>query len=197
MDKISALMDGELAREDAVRLVTDIRERGALREAWATYHLIGAALRGEPCADCGVMRSVSIRLTEEPTVLAPRRMSNETKRRWALPSLAAAAAVASVTWMALETQQGGVGQLVASPASHVVVPAMGGVSNIGTAVPFSEYPRVVHFSDEAPSTVPIQFSEREFDAYLLAHQEFSPSNTLQGLAPYVRTVTSGALETRR
>lgn len=59
MDKISALMDGELAHEDAARLVTDIRQRNALREAWATYHLIGEALRGEPCPDCGVAQSVS------------------------------------------------------------------------------------------------------------------------------------------
>jgi sigma-E factor negative regulatory protein RseA len=193
MDKISALMDGELARDEAARLVVDIRQRDGLREAWATYHLIGEAMRGEACADCGVMRSVARQLAQEPTVLAPRRISGEIGRRWALPSLAAAAAVASVTWMAVETQRGGSGQPIATPASHMVVPAVA----IQSSIPLPEYSQSVHLPGQASSSVSIQFSAREFDAYLMAHQEFSPSNTLQGLAPYVRTVTSGAVETGR
>ena len=193
MDKISALMDGELTREEAVGLVADIRERAALRETWATYHLIGDALRSEACADCDVASAVAKRLAAEPTVLAPqRRMPPGLGRRWGLPSLAAAAAVATVTWMAVETQQGPGVQPLAAPASHMVVPA------VGSAIPLSEYSQSVHLPAQASSPpAPIQFSAREFDAYLRAHQEFSPSNTLQGLAPYVRTVTSGAVETGR
>jgi sigma-E factor negative regulatory protein RseA len=152
-------------------------------------------MRGEPCSDCTVMRSVSGRLTEEPTVLAPRRSSGDTKRRWALPSLAAAAAVATVTWMALETQQGGGAQPVAAGIMQpVVVPEFSGN---GAQHLIRELTQTVNVSGQATTAAPIQFPAREFDAYLLAHQEFSPSNTLQGLAPYVRTVTSGALETRR
>jgi sigma-E factor negative regulatory protein RseA len=192
MDEISALMDGELTRDEASRLVLEIRERGALREAWATYHLIGDAIRSEPCADCGVMQSVSERLSDEPTVLAPRPLSGKPRRRWALPSLAAAAAVASVTWIALETQQGAVEEPVTamSTSRASAVPVVG----VETSLRFPDYAQVVNFPGQTPT--PIQFSAREFDAYLLAHQEFSPSNTLQGLAPYVRTVTSGVLETR-
>jgi sigma-E factor negative regulatory protein RseA len=189
MDRISALVDGELAREDAARLVADLRDKQALRETWATYHLIGEALRGEPCADCAVAGSVAKRLAAEPTVLAPRRISGEIGRRWALSSLAAAAAVASVTWIAVETQQGGSAQPTAMPASQLIVPA------VQTSVQFPEY-QSVHMTGQSPTPVPIQFSAREFDAYLRAHQEFSPSTTLQGLAPYVRTVT-GTAETGR
>jgi sigma-E factor negative regulatory protein RseA len=192
MDKISALMDGELARDETARLVADIRHRDGLRETWATYHLIGEVLRGEPCADCGVVHSVARRLAEEPTVLAPRRVSGEIGRRWALPSLAAAAAVAAVTWMAVETQQAAPLPPLATPASHTVVPTVA----VQPVLPVPEYTQsVAHIPAQAPT--PIQFSAREFDAYLMAHQEFSPSNTLQGLAPYVRTVTSGAVETGR
>lgn len=192
MDKISTLMDGELTRDEAARLVADVRERGALREAWATYHLIGDAIRGEPCGDSGVARLVSSRLADEPTVLAPRPAAEKARGRWALPSLAAAAAVAIVSWMALETQQAA----VEAPPARLPV-SLPGVPNYPVeGFPGSAgYESVVNISD--PSPVPIQISAREFDAYLLAHQEFSPSNTLQGLAPYVRTVTSGALETRR
>jgi hypothetical protein len=35
------------------------------------------------------------------------------------------------------------------------------------------------------------------DDYLLAHQGYSPRNLLQGVAPYVRTVSGQALEGRR
>ncbi|MCC7080177.1 MAG: sigma-E factor negative regulatory protein [Burkholderiales bacterium] len=192
MDKISALMDGELARDEAAHLVAEIRQRGGLREAWATYHLIGDALRGEPCVDCGVLQSVAKELVKEPTVLAPRRIGGEIGRRWALPSLAAAAAVASVTWVAMETLQGEMVQPTATPASHLVVPA---VDVRSPSISLSEYTQPVHASPQTP--VPIQISARQFDAYLMAHQEFSPSTMLQGLAPYVRTVTSGAVETGR
>jgi sigma-E factor negative regulatory protein RseA len=196
MDKISALMDGELARVEAARLVAGLREgdaeRNALRETWTTYHLIGEALRGEPCPDCGVVQSVAKRLQQEPTVLAPRRLPDDFGRRWGLPSLAAAAAVASVSWMAFQTQQVDVGP-TAIPASHMVVPAVA----VQSSIPLPEYSQSVHLPGQSSLPAPIQFSARELDAYLRAHQEFSPSTTLQGLAPYVRTVTSGAVETGR
>lgn len=188
MDKISALMDGELAREEALGVVADIRERAAAREAWATYHLIGEALRGEPCVDCGVLPAVSKRLADEPTVLAPRRTPQGFARRWALPSLAAAAAVASVTWMVAKTQQSPKLQPIATPAQHLIVPALAVQS-------LPEYVQPVNLPPQASPPPPIQLSAREFEAYLRAHQEFSPSNILQGLAPYVRTVRSGAVET--
>lgn len=190
MDKISALMDGELTREEAVGVVADIRARGAAREAWATYHLIGDALRGEPCGDCGVLPAVARRLAGEPTVLAPRRMPQGFGSRWALPSLAAAAAVAAVTWIVAETQQGPAMQPVAAPGQQTIVPAVAVQS-------LPEYVQPVNLPPQASPPPPIQFSAREFEAYLRAHQEFSPSNFLQGLAPYVRNVRSGAVETGR
>ena len=152
MDKISSLMDGELTREEAVGLVAGIRERAALREAWTTYHLIGDAMRGEPCADCGVLSAVSRRLAAEPTVLAPRRTRRDFGRRWALPSLAAAAAVASVTWMAVETLQGSTIQPVATPA-NMILPVVDSSSG---------YSQSVSLPAQASPAVPIQFSARQF-----------------------------------
>jgi sigma-E factor negative regulatory protein RseA len=193
MDRISALMDGELAREEAARLVADIRAKDGLRETWAVYHLIGEALRREPCRDCGVVQSVSKRLEGEPTVLAPRRITGEIGRRWALPGMAAAAAIVSVTWMAVETYEGGSGQPAVMPVSQMIVPAVA----VHSSTPWPEYAQAVPVLGQSSAPAPIQFSAREFDAYLRAHQEFSPSTTLQGLAPYVRAVTTGAGETGR
>jgi sigma-E factor negative regulatory protein RseA len=192
MDKISALMDGELPRQEADRLVVAVRESSELREAWATYHLIGEALRREPCADCGVMGAVAKRLTSEPTVLAPRRVTSEFGRRWALPSMAAAAAVAAVSWMAFEMQPGA-GQPNATSISHVVVPSV----QPQTFNPFAGNIQSVHLPPQPTPPAPIQLTARELDAYLIAHQVISPSTTLQGLAPYVRTVTTRTAEPGR
>ncbi len=73
MEQISALMDGELEHEEASRVIPTLNKQSDLREAWATYHLIGEALRGQACNDCAVAQTVSSKLAVEPTVLAPRR----------------------------------------------------------------------------------------------------------------------------
>ena len=46
----------------------------------------------------------------------------------------------------------------------------------------------------SPAPPPIQLSWQEFQAYLMAHQEFSPSISMQGLAPLVRSVSTGAVD---
>jgi len=120
MERISALMDGESDRNAVAQAARQMKEHDALREAWNTYHLIGDAMRGENCADTGVSQGFSAKLAAEPTVLAPRRGIGGAMRRMALPSLAAAAAVATVTWVSLETYQG---PRNAVPVAEVVVQA--------------------------------------------------------------------------
>ena len=191
MDRISALMDGELASGEAARVLIEMRRQEAMREAWATYHLIGEALRREPCSDCSVIDPVAHRLEGEPTVLAPQRAPLEAARRWALPSLAAAA-VASVSWMALRGPQDDFGTPALTPVGQMVVPAVG-VSSL----PFQEYLQPVNLSSQTTSTPAIQLQAREIDAYLMAHQQFSPSTILQGFAPYARTVSPKAAEIER
>lgn len=47
---------------------------------------------------------------------------------------------------------------------------------------------------EAPAMVPLPSAAND---YLLAHQGFSPRVSLQGMAPYVRTVSEHTVESRR
>ena len=192
MDRISALMDGELAGTEAARVLLEMRKQEAMREAWTTYHLIGEALRRESCSDCAVIDPVAHRLQQEPTVLAPRRAPREAGRRWALPSLAAAAAVASVSWMALQPPQDNLGAPMFTPVGHMVVPGVG-VSGL----PLQEYLQPVNLSSQTSSPPTIQLQAREIDAYLMAHQQFSPSTTLQGIVTYARTVSPKAAEIGR
>jgi len=52
----------------------------------------------------------------------------------------------------------------------------------------------VQAKPEAPAMVPLPSAAND---YLLAHQGFSPRVSLQGMAPYVRTVSEQAVEPRR
>ena len=191
MERISALMDGELEGEEAASLVPALKQRTDLREAWSTYHLIGDALRGQKYIYCNVADGVASQIRNEPTVLAPRASSASFGKRWALPSLAAAAAVATVTWMSLQTQQG-VGPQLAIPAGHVIPTGHIVMPTVATANgrPVEELLQVGTYTPPSQPAPQIQLSARELQPYILAHQPFSPSTAIQGLAPYVRSVST-------
>lgn len=186
MERISALMDGELEQREAVGLIPVLKQRDDVREAWATYHLIGEAMRGQTCKDCGVAQAVKSKLVAEPTVLAPRAASGGgLTRRWALPGMAAAAAVATVTWMGFLQPPASTGDI--QPISFTE--GRPGVMN--TVHTFTELVPTTNTSTAAPA---IQLTTSEYQPYLMAHQPFSPSMAIQGLAPYMRTVSTGAAE---
>lgn len=117
-EKLSALMDGELARDDAEGVIKTLGADSAQRESWDAYHLIGACLRGDStgkiaggasarnaCAD-----AIFARLASEPTVLAPaaiRKPSRvESRTRMALAVAASVVTVSAVGVVALKQQQG-------------------------------------------------------------------------------------------
>jgi sigma-E factor negative regulatory protein RseA len=169
--RISALMDGELERPDAAAAIEALRDEGEARDAWRAYHLIGDAMRDPHLVSEGFAARVAARLADEPTVLAPRARPVLEQRRWQLLSAAASlAAVAFVASVAFGPQEGG----VSAPPLAQTAPA---------AAPQAETAQV-----PPPETA---------DEYLLAHQGYSPRNSLQGMAPYVRTVSSEIRGARR
>jgi sigma-E factor negative regulatory protein RseA len=196
MERISALMDGELDRQQASAVFPDMRQHDEMREAWATYHLIGEAMRGQPCPDSRVAGLVARRLATEPTVLAPRASKASLRRKWAWPSIAAAAAVASVTWMASGIQGPG----TVPGGSFQQAGVQSAPTFVSPSIPISN--AVATFTEIVPSAPagaqsappPIQLTAEGYQAYLMAHQPFSPSMSIQGLAPYMRTVGAGAAE---
>lgn len=167
MEKISALMDGELDAREAAQLVPQLRQAGP-RGEWDTYHVIRDSLRGEPLLSAGFDARFAARLDGEPTVLAPRRNPVTRPAMVALSAAASLSAVAVVAWMALSANpQLGVPRELAK-APEAVVPAV--------PAPAPALAAVAH--DGAMSE------------YLLAHQGVSPSTALQGVAPYVRSVSA-------
>ena len=164
--RISALMDGELERPEAAGPLEALRDEGEAREAWRSYHLIGDAMRDTRMLSAGFAARVAAGLAQEPTVIAPRRIAAVRQRpRWKVLSAAASvAAVALVGWVAFGTQESGP-QVALVPQQEVIA-----VREIKQVAP----------PDAA-------------NDYLYAHQGYSPRNSLQGVAPYVRTVSSKAL----
>jgi sigma-E factor negative regulatory protein RseA len=167
-ERLSAAMDGELDGPECERCLDRLRDDPDLRETWGLYHLVGDAIRGH--AGTGLPAAFSARLSAEPTVFAPRRSIAAPQRaRWyALAAAASLAAVALVGWMALPVVQ--------PPPLMASAPA----APVATA------------QAQAP-TAPVAVPEAVND-YLLAHQRFSPSSVMGGMAPYIRTVaeTTGA-----
>jgi sigma-E factor negative regulatory protein RseA len=161
-ERLSALMDEELGGAESEGCLARLGDDGELRDAWRIYHLIGDALRGQ--AGQGLPPSFAGRLAAEPTVLAPRRAERARQRNtwYALSAAASVAAVALVGWMALP--------LFEPPAQ------------IASSQPAAALPAVAL----PPAAVP---AAQGVNDYLLAHQRFSPSSVMGGMAPYVRTVS--------
>jgi sigma-E factor negative regulatory protein RseA len=177
MEDVSQLMDGECEAGEAVRELIRIKDDPERREAWNTYHLIGDAMRAtarEPVhlLSPGFDVRLAQKLAAEPTVSPPRAQA------WALPIAACVAAVAVVGWMTFSAlKPEGTGTVIAqlpqkAPEQTVRAPEM-----------------------PAPAVAPKPLPEVAGDKrthmheYLLAHQGISPSTAIQGVTPYIRTVS--------
>ncbi len=170
--RISALMDGELARHEAGGTLDALRDEGDARAAWRSYHLISDSMRDTRLLSAGFSARVAAKLAREPAVLAPspRRRQAVQAPAWALAA-AASLAVAFVGGSAFLMMQEGTD----SPPQIAALPVT-----------------------QAPATDLAQVPPPDAaNDYLLAHQGYSPRNSLQGVAPYVRTVSSDARGTRR
>ncbi len=170
MERISAFMDGEIEGIEAAGEVGRLKEDPQLRAAWDTYHLIGDSLRGEKLRmSRDFAADFSARFADEPTVLAPRTRSplQSTVRRFALPVAASVGGMALVAWLAVFNN------------------------------PFAPLKENLALKSPAPVEAKTQVASGEVNDYLLAHQQFSSSTTLQGVGSYVRTVSGQGMEEKR
>ncbi len=103
-DQISALMDDELALEGSEHVFIAAKADDKLSECWATYHLIGDAMRGNPVLKLDFKRRLMQELESEPTVLAPpiKKPFIKTPALWSIA--ASVTAVMFVGWMVLQQQ---------------------------------------------------------------------------------------------
>jgi len=78
-EKISALMDGDLAIEDAEYLMKAVKTDGEVAGSWSTYHLIGDVMRGNNVLRHDMTASIMREIAKQPTVLAPKASLNVNK----------------------------------------------------------------------------------------------------------------------
>lgn len=117
-------------------------------------------------------------------MLAPRVRLPKTLQTYALSAAASVAAFAAVGWVAInmtgpDTAPGTVAQTPAATQS-AAAPA----ASQTTLAPVAAAPAV------APGIEPVAAAPEHVHEYLLAHQGISPSTAIQGVAPYIRTVSS-------
>ena len=177
-EQISALMDGELDEARARALCAQIRNDETW-ECWASWHVIGDALRSECIAQRGFNKRFAERLAAEPTILspgsaagAPFRLSgfqgalSARRIQYAMAAGAMLAAVGLVGWF-------GVQEFRLGP----------GLNELASAAPARASTTTAPIVSVASRKAQVGISP-----YLLVHQEYSPTTAMQGVRPYVRTV---------
>lgn len=184
-EKISALMDGELDADDAAVVIEQFRNAEELRERWVAYHLISDALGQSEIKPLDITRRVNARLIAEPTVstVPNTTLLHPTPKRRPRTYAAAASIAAAMVggWIILQTTQES-DLLKQNLADNRTLPS----TSAATVAPVATYPVI-------PAKASIAASEStQIDDYLLAHRQFSPSATIHGAIPFMRTSAESA-----
>ena len=187
--KISALVDGELEAGEVTGVIEALGRDAASRETWRAYHLISDALRDTALRSEEFSARFAARLTAEPTVLTPGRLPAEHRHWVALSAAASVAAVALVGWLAFAPAP----ELRPEPMPGVPLasaPRPGGAVQAASTQALQPLARQAIAVQRETSVAPLPSAPAWLaNDYLLAHQEFSPGMSLQGMAPFVRTVS--------
>lgn len=198
-ERLSALVDGELADDDVKHACIDWRADAKVRQSWHAYQLIGDVLRSEdlasaPGRDEAFLRSLRSRLADEPVVLAPRpakalpMATGRSLRFWRAGAAVAAGFVAvggvlvALQMPARDAQpQPGLAQAPAVPATVVPVSATAPVAATESAV-----------EQAALVTDGQLIRDARLDRYLAAHQRFAGTSALGVPSAFLRSATATA-----
>ncbi len=172
MEKVSAFIDGELDEHESEHQLSLLKQENGARETWELFHLIGDTMRGDSRISTDFSRRIAERLALEPTMLAPPRRAIRHAARYAMSIAASLAAVSVMAWVAFSS----------NPLNTPGAPA---TTHLAVSVP------------AVPAQLPNVNSQGGMNEYLLAHQAFSPSTAIQGVAPYIRSVSVSRSPERR
>jgi len=177
-ERLSALVDDELPQAEIGGEIAKLSRNGQAQECWSRYHLIGDAMRREigSLYRPGLAQAISQRLEDEPVVLAPAAIKRkDSTRRRAITGLAVAASLTAVAVVLAP-------QLI-SPEGSDVSPAVAvqPVSDNRTYFVAQDGTRWEMLKKPAV--------ESRLNAYLVNHQERSPSNNIKGIMPYATFVS--------
>jgi len=201
-ERISALVDGELDKQEHQITVDELLACDESRKAWGRYHLIGDTLKHS--LPNGIAHGFSSRvmaaLDNEPTVLAP---PPQTKSSWgqraaglAVAASVAAVAVLGVQFMYQQDGQPRAPQMAQVPASLLPMAqsqqnvARASVRQPGIQQSLRANIQTVTQSSGVPGHRPRSLKQvhPRLNKYLVDHNQQSPRAAVQGMIPYARIV---------
>jgi sigma-E factor negative regulatory protein RseA len=196
-ERLSAFVDGEWSAEEHLN-ANFFELDGEGRTAWSEYHLIGDVLRSDDlalsqAASRAFMTGFAARFEAEPHVLAPAALPQQAAqagrvgrilalRRRVVPSLAVAAAAATLTWIVMP-QMHGVG-MAGAPQIAAVQSSQGDLQRVA----MNAAPAPVTGGQDGNI-----IRDARLDEYLQAHQQFAQQPVMSDSMPYIR---SAALTTQ-
>lgn len=183
-ERLSALVDDEVSEHEISIEINKLKQNPENQDIWASYHLIGDAMRNElgPLHDLNMARMISQRLESEPVVLAPGAVKQGSGKKRALTGLAIAASLTAVAVvMAPQLINPGSSEAPDQLASNTQLP----ISNQKTAS------NTIHVAEDGTRWELLQKPkvESRLNDYLLNHQGFSPSSNIKGIMPYATFVS--------
>ena len=200
-EQLSAFVDGEMAGDEQHLNAIFSGLVQESRTAWSSYHLIGDVLRSDdlamsPAASQSFMAGFAARFEAEPHVLAPAALPAASQsathngrvsrilalRRRVVPSLAVAAAAATLTWIVMPQMRGA---------------GMAGAPQIASAQSSGDHVQRVAMNAAPVQTAAAQdgniIRDARLDEYLEAHQQFAQQPVMTDSMPFIR---SAALTTQ-
>jgi len=203
MEQVSAFADGEIPESQVSNVLASLYQSEGQAD-WEIYHQIGDVLRSDDMAvsmSPGFSAKMAAALADEPALVAPvlratikgsdgeaignssGLFSSRQSRRWTMPGMLAAAAVAAVAFVA--TPQLMVAMKSVPVDTHASVRALAlARADAALAVKVNASSSAVASSTEHEGVV---LRDPRIDDYLLAHQRFSPS--VYSTAQYARSAT--------
>lgn len=197
LERLSALIDGEIEAPACEPCCLHWREAVEVRERWHAYHLIGDVLRSDELA-CGATHGarflgrLRVRLAAEPALPNPvptGRIAARRHRGWLGPAAVAAGFVA-VAGMLVVTRDPGADR--PSPAEHGRFALSEPVSWVTPPLPANASTTVVNPSDAPPQIVVADgqlVRDLRLDRYLAAHKQFGGSSALGVPSGFLRNAT--------
>ena len=205
-EQLSALIDDEIAIDDAMHIVASLQSQKQASDAWQQYHMIGDVMRGNALLSADFKSNLMKKLDAEPTVLAPNankansntnfeaQAKSLAQAKAALPakwSMAASfAAVLVVGYMAMQsfTTADNAAPFEVATVNHLdlnnVANPVNLANQISLAIPVNLASVSTVDANIAPEVTSQESNEQGIPAeYLMAHQASAPSASAYYMQP--------------
>ena len=211
LERLSALMDGELEEPSVASACAIWREDEEVRESWHSYQLIGDVLRSEDLGsdathDAAFLNAFRSRLASEPVVLAPQPLAvsrlaasgqashsssdaRGRRRNWTT-SAAVAAGFMAVAGVLLFVRAPGPGREVSAFAGGVPKAQSAAGLQVGASVTSS--PAALAPDAQVLVASGKFIHDLRLDRYLAAHKQFAGTSALGVPSAFLRSATADA-----